>query len=109
MPATPRTRPTVLALFAILLTACSPSYDEENLRMQMREQYAPDPGPRGWILREFTRIRPQQVGDDTLLVHAEYVYEGRSTGTDRRLFVFESVDGAWQVSGMGEHESARLD
>lgn len=77
--------------------------------MQMREQYARDLGPRGWILREFTRIRPQQVGDDTLLVHAEYVYEGRSTGTDRRLFVFESVDGAWQVSGMGEHESARLD
>lgn len=109
MLATPRLHRPTFALLAIFLSACSPSYDEENLRVQMREQYARDLGPQGWVLREFTRIQPQQVSDETLLVHAEYVYEGRSSGTDRRLFVFESVDGAWRVSSMGDHESARLD
>jgi hypothetical protein len=109
MPAHHRLRLLAYALTAMLLSACSGGYDEENLRAQMREQYARDLGAQGWVLREFTRIRPQQVSEDTLLVHAEYVYEGRTTGTDRRLFVFESVDGDWRVSSMGEHESAPLD
>ncbi|MEE4360248.1 MAG: hypothetical protein V2I63_01855 [Pseudomonadales bacterium] len=97
-------------LFAtLLIVACAQGYDEADLRAQMKAEHARVFSPMGWTLRDFTRLRVEPIGDETLVVHAEYLFEGRNTGTDRRIFVFERRGSDWALTSMGEHESARFD